>query len=51
MPNMTKLNTIQRDLEERHARMAEAKSRISKLKDDLNLTADDMQSLIEDDEF
>lgn len=51
MPNMTELNTIQRDLEEKHARMTEAKTRYEKLKDDLNLTDEDMQSLIEDDEF
>jgi superfamily I DNA and RNA helicase len=51
MPNMTELNTIQRDLEERHARMAEAKTKFEKLKDEYKLTDDDMQSLIEDDEF
>jgi superfamily I DNA and RNA helicase len=51
MPNMTELNTIQRDLEEKHARMAEAKTKFEKLKDEYKLTDDDLQSLIEDDEF
>jgi superfamily I DNA and RNA helicase len=49
MPDMTKLNTIQRGLEEKHARKLEARQRIDKIKRELNLTDEDLSSLIEDD--
>ncbi|MEM5542631.1 ATP-binding domain-containing protein [Sulfitobacter sp. AS92] len=48
MPNMNTLNTIQRGLEEKHARRIEAKRRLEKMKSDLNLSDDDIGSLIED---
>jgi len=51
MPDMTNLNTIQRDLEEKHARLTEAKTKLEKVKEDFNLTVEDFQSLIEDDDF
>lgn len=51
MPDMTDLNTIQRDLEEKHARLTEAKTKLEKVKEDFNLTDEDFQSLIEDDDF
>lgn len=49
MPNMSQLNTIQRGLEEKHARLIEAKRRMERLKNELNLSAEDMASLVEDD--
>lgn len=48
MPDMNTLNTIQRGLEEKHVRIIEAKRRMEKMKNDLNLSDDDMDSLIED---
>jgi superfamily I DNA and RNA helicase len=48
MPDMNTFNTIQRGLEEKHERIIEAKRRIEKMKSDLNLSNDDMGSLIED---
>lgn len=51
MPNMTELNTIQRDLEEKHVRLTEARTRFEKMKSELKLTEDDIQTLIEDGEF
>jgi len=49
MPNMSQLNTIQRGLEEKHARLVEAKRRMERMKNELNLSDDDMASLVEDD--
>ncbi|CUX21351.1 DEAD/DEAH box helicase [Agrobacterium genomosp. 13] len=49
MPNMSQLNTIQRGLEEKHARLVEAKRRMERLRNELNLSAEDMASLVEDD--
>ncbi|WP_156392985.1 hypothetical protein [Rhizobium sp. Root1220] len=46
---MSKLNTIQRGLEEKHARLVEAKRRMERLKNELNLSDEDMASLVEDD--
>lgn len=48
MPNMGQLNTIQRGLEEKHARLVEAKRRMERLKSELNLSDEDMASLVED---
>ncbi len=48
MPDMNKLNTIQRGLEEKHARKIEAKRRIERMKSELNLSDEDLSSLIED---
>ncbi len=48
MPDMNTLNTIQRGLEEKHARVIEAKRRLEEMKSDLNLSDDDIGSLIED---
>jgi len=48
MPDMNTLNTIQRGLEERHARRIEAKRRLEKMKNDLNLSNEDIGSLIEE---
>lgn len=48
MPDMTNLNTIQRGLEEKHARILEAKRRVERIKSELNLSQDDIASLIED---
>lgn len=49
MPNMTKLNMIQRGLEEKHARLVEAKRRMERIKNELNLSDEDIVSLVEDD--
>jgi superfamily I DNA and RNA helicase len=49
MPNMSQLNTIQRGFEEKHARLVEAKRRMERLKNELNLSDEDMASLVEDD--
>lgn len=49
MPDMTNLNTIQRGLEERHARRIEAKRRMDRMKSELNLSQEDIASLIEED--
>lgn len=46
MPDMTKLNTIQRGLEEKHARIIEAKRRMERIKSELNLSDNDMASLL-----
>lgn len=51
MPDMNELNTIQRDLEEKYARMLEAKSRIQKLQSELNLSEDDMSAIISGDDI
>ncbi|MEY9831000.1 superfamily I DNA and RNA helicase [Sinorhizobium fredii] len=48
MPDMTSLNTIQRGLEEKHARIIEAKRRVERMKDELKLSDEDIASLIED---
>ncbi|MGR3250174.1 MAG: DEAD/DEAH box helicase [Paracoccus sp. (in: a-proteobacteria)] len=48
MPDMNQLNTIQRGLEEKHARILEAKRRMEKMKNELNLSDDDLNSLIEE---
>lgn len=48
MPDMTSLNTIQRGLEEKHARIIEAKRRVERMKHDLKLSDDDMARLFED---
>ncbi|WP_062762994.1 DEAD/DEAH box helicase [Falsirhodobacter sp. alg1] len=48
MPDMTTLNTIQRGLEEKHARIIEAKRRMDKIKSELKLSDDDLNSLIEE---
>ncbi len=48
MPDMTNLNTIQRGLEEKHARLIEAKRRVERLKDELKLSDADITSLIEE---
>lgn len=48
MPNMSQLNTIQRGLEEKHARLVEAKRRMERLKSELNLSGEDMVGLVED---
>ncbi|MDW9364089.1 hypothetical protein GOA99_23210 [Sinorhizobium meliloti] len=48
MPNMNQLNIIQRGLEEKHARLVEAKRRMERLKSELNLSDEDMASLVED---
>ena len=45
MPDMTNLNTIQRGLEEKHARIIEAKRRMDRMKDELSLSDDDIASL------
>lgn len=45
MPDMTNLNTIQRGLEEKHARIIEAKRRMERMKDELKLSDDDIASL------
>ncbi|WCA61661.1 ATP-binding domain-containing protein [Agrobacterium tumefaciens] len=49
MPNMSQLNTIQRGLEEKHARLVEAKRRMERMKNELNLSDNDLASLVEDD--
>ncbi|QKJ91622.1 DEAD/DEAH box helicase [Agrobacterium pusense] len=49
MPNMSRLNIIQRGLEEKHARLVEAKRRMERLKSELNLSDEDMVRLVEDD--
>lgn len=49
MPDMNKLNTIQRGLEEKHARKIEAKRRMERMKSELNLTDEDLSGLIEND--
>lgn len=49
MPDMTSLNTIQRGLEEKHARIIEAKRRMVRMKKELNLSDGDMLDLLEDD--
>jgi superfamily I DNA and RNA helicase len=48
MPDMTNLNTIQRGLEEKHARIIEAKRRVERMKNELKLSDEDIFSLIED---
>jgi hypothetical protein len=48
MPNINQLNIIQRGLEEKHARLVEAKRRMERLKSELNLSDEDMASLIEE---
>jgi superfamily I DNA and RNA helicase len=48
MPDMTHLNTIQRGLEEKHARIIEAKRRVERMKAELKLSDEDIASLIED---
>jgi superfamily I DNA and RNA helicase len=48
MPNMNQLNVIQRGLEEKHARLVEAKRRMERMKNELNLSDEDMVSLVED---
>jgi superfamily I DNA and RNA helicase len=45
MPDMTNLNTIQRGLEEKHARIIEARRRMDRMKDELSLSDDDIASL------
>ena len=47
MPDMTNLNTIQRGLEEKNARIIEAKRRVERMKDELKLSDEDIASLIE----
>ncbi|MGV1777151.1 DEAD/DEAH box helicase [Agrobacterium fabrum] len=49
MPNMTELNMIQRGLEEKHARLVEAKRRVERMKNELNLSDEDIVSLVEED--
>lgn len=46
MPDMTSLNTIQRGLEEKHARLIEAKRRVERMKDELKLSDEDLAQLI-----
>jgi len=46
MPDMTNLNTIQRGLEEKHARIIEAKRRMERMKSELSLSDEDIASLI-----
>lgn len=48
MPDMNELNTIQRGLEEKHARIIEAKRRIDRIQSELNLSNEDMSDLIEE---
>lgn len=48
MPDMNNLNTIQRGLEEKHARLLEAKRRVDRIKSEFNLSQDDMANLIEE---
>lgn len=48
MPDMNNLNTIQRGLEEKHARIIEAKRRVEHIKRELKLSDTDIMKLIED---
>ncbi|GBQ91297.1 superfamily I DNA/RNA helicase [Gluconacetobacter johannae DSM 13595] len=48
MPDMTNLNTIQRGLEEKHARLLEAKRRVDRIRSEFNLSQDDMANLLEE---
>lgn len=50
MPDMTNLNTIQRGLEEKHARIIEAKRRMERMKNELNLSDGDLLNLFEEDD-
>jgi len=49
MPDMTHLNTIQRGLEEKHARIIEAKRRMERIKNELSLSDEDIASLVRED--
>ena len=49
MPDLNHLNTIQRGLEEKHVRLLEAKRRMERVKNDLNLSDEDIASLMVDD--
>lgn len=49
MPDMTSLNTIQRGLEDKHARIIEAKRRMARMKTELKLSDEDMAHLVEED--
>lgn len=49
MPNIGQLNIIQRGLEEKHARLVEARRRMERLKSELNLSDEDLASLVEED--
>lgn len=47
MPDLDLLETIQRDLSEKHARLEEAKLQVDKIRDQFKLDEDDMKSLFE----
>lgn len=49
MPDLNHLNTIQRGLEEKHARIIEAKRRFERMKNELNLSDEDLISLMNGD--
>lgn len=49
MPDMTNLNTIQRGLEDKHARIIEAKRRMERMKSELSLSDEDIASLVRED--
>ncbi|NYZ11804.1 ATP-binding domain-containing protein [Azospirillum sp. RWY-5-1] len=49
MPDMTNLSTIQRGLEDKHARIVEAKRRVERMKSELGLTDDEIADLLEED--
>lgn len=47
MPDLDELETIQRDLSEKHERLEQAKIQMDKIKDKYKLNEDDMKSLLE----
>ena len=46
MPDLAKIELIQRDLSEKNARLQRAQAEIERMKEDLGLTDEDLKSLV-----